>query len=225
MAETETVPARPESYQLISAPGTAGLVPHILLQMSGAPYVLTMLDLRAGDQKKADYLKLNPNGRVPTLILPDKTPIFEAAAITMVLARRFPRLEMQPEQETQRALYDQWLVFLTNSLQADLLISGHPERLVPDNEAAQKVVADGANRRCGEYLKIIAAHLDSQGPYLLGDKICAADLYLAMVCRWARRLPIPPRSYPALVQLLDRVNNLPAVQAVITEEGIDGPFA
>ncbi|QDH15826.1 glutathione S-transferase family protein [Oecophyllibacter saccharovorans] len=215
----------PGQYHLISAPGTAGLTPHIILQMSGQPYQLTLLNLRAGEQKTPAYLRLNPNGRVPTLILPDETKIFEAAAITMVLARAFPELGLCPDLPDDRALYDQWLVFLTNTFQANYMLFRHPERLVGENTATQVAVAQGAAKRCEACLQILAKALEQKGPYLLGEKLSAADLYLAMICRWAARLPQPPRAFPALAALLDRINALPAVREVLLQEQIEGPLA
>ncbi|WP_168194330.1 glutathione S-transferase family protein [Formicincola oecophyllae] len=228
-------PGSSKEYHLITAPGTAGLAPHILLEMNyemnGAAYQLTLINLREGDQKKPDFLKLNPLGRVPVLVLPNGDPMVESAAITMTLARSCPSMNLIPptSNETQYAYWDQWLVFLTNSVQADLMIAKRPERLIPGTEpeqlAAQKAASAGATARVENYFNVIGEHLKDHGPYMLGDAISAPDIYLAMVCRWARELPKPPRTHQAIANLLDKIDALPAVKAVLKQEGLEGPLA
>jgi glutathione S-transferase len=61
---------------------------HWTLEELGVPYEKVKLDLRAGDQRKPDYLAINPNGKVPAVVL-DGTPVFESSAIQIVLGERF----------------------------------------------------------------------------------------------------------------------------------------
>ena len=61
---------------------------HDSLQALGIPYEEVRLDLRAGEQKKPEFLKLNPNGTVPTIVL-DGTPVFESVAIQIALGERY----------------------------------------------------------------------------------------------------------------------------------------
>ncbi|MBM3522991.1 MAG: glutathione S-transferase, partial [Alphaproteobacteria bacterium] len=100
-------------YKLFYTPGAASLAPHVVLEEIGAPHELVRIDLAAGDHKRADYLKINPHGRIPTLIV-DGEPVFEAAAICMLLAERHSAADLAPAPGTRaRSLYLQWLVYQT----------------------------------------------------------------------------------------------------------------
>ena len=81
--------------RLYYAPGAASMVVHWLLIELGAPHELERVDTAAGQQKSPEYLALNPNGVVPTLVL-DGTPRFEAAALAMTLGDRYPEAGFAP---------------------------------------------------------------------------------------------------------------------------------
>lgn len=88
-----------------------------MLEEIGVPYELIRLDLWAGDQKKPEYLALNPNGTVPTLIDGDLV-VFESAAIVEHLADRFPEKHLAPGVGTQaRGKYYQWIHYAMSSLE------------------------------------------------------------------------------------------------------------
>jgi len=70
------------------APMTGATRVHWALEELGVPYEKVKLDLAKGDQKKPEYLALNPNGKVPTLVA-DGVPIFESLAILIYLGERF----------------------------------------------------------------------------------------------------------------------------------------
>ena len=82
-------------YVLHYYPGNASLLPHMALREIGAPFELCLVDRTRGAQQSAEYLKLNPNGRIPVLMDGDIV-LFEAAAITMHLADRHPEAALAP---------------------------------------------------------------------------------------------------------------------------------
>ncbi|WP_198026613.1 glutathione S-transferase family protein [Bradyrhizobium sp. ARR65] len=162
-------------------------------------------------QKSKDYLKINPNGRIPTLVDGDLV-MFEAAAIVLHLVDRHPDGGLAPKIGTpERARFYQWMAFLTNSLQEELMIWQYPDRLTGADAAATKIVKNGAEKRAGAYLDVIEQHLKVNGPLFLGETLSAADFYLIMLARWARPMTKPPRSRPNVGRLLDIVSALPAV--------------
>jgi glutathione S-transferase len=59
-------------YTLYYSPGAASMVVHLALLEAGAPHRLQQIDLDNGEQRQPDYLKLNPNGLVPTLSIDGK---------------------------------------------------------------------------------------------------------------------------------------------------------
>jgi len=92
-------------YTLYYSPGAASLVVHMALLEAGADYALEKVDMEAGAQRSPEYLKLNPNGLVPTLLI-DGKPFFEAAAALMTIADRHPDAKIAPPIDSiQRAAW------------------------------------------------------------------------------------------------------------------------
>mgnify|MGYP000623779462 CR=1 FL=1 len=141
-------------YQLYYYPGNANLAPHMLLEEIGVPYELILVDRDKNAQRSPQYLKLNPNGRIPTLVDGDLV-LFEAAAICLHLADRHPEAALAPALGTPaRAEFYKWLIYLTNTLQAELLIYFYPERLAIDANAAAAVKLR-AQERVADMLDLI----------------------------------------------------------------------
>ncbi len=209
-------------YQLHYFPANANAAPHMLLEELGAKYELLLVDRAKNAQKSREYLKINPNGRIPTLV--DKSLVLsEAAAIVLHLVDQHPDAGLAPKVGTpERAKFYQWLTFLTNSLQEELMIWQYPERLAGADAAATEVVKRGAEARASTFLDVVEDHLRANGPLFLGSKLSAADLYLVMLSRWARPMTKPPRSRPNIAKLLDKVTALPSVRRAYEHEGVTG---
>ena len=207
-------------YRLHYYPANANAAPHMVLEQVGAQYDLVLVDRAKDAQRSAEYLKLNPNGRIP--ILQDGALIIsEAAAIVLHLVDQHPDAGLAPKLGTaERAKFYQWLIFLTNSLQEELMTYQYPERLAGDDVAATEIVKRGAEARASAFLDVIEDHLKAHGPLFLGSKLSAADFYLVMLSRWARPMTKPPRSRPNIAKLLDKVTALPAVRRAYEREGI-----
>jgi glutathione S-transferase len=147
--------------------------------------------------------------------------LFEAAAIVLHIVDRHPEAGFAPKVGTpERAQFYQWLTYLTNSLQEELMLYQYPDRLAGDNAAAVTIVKQGAEARASGFLDVIEAHFAANGPFFLGAQISAADLYLTMLARWARPMTNPPRSRPHIARLLDAVIARPAVKRAYATEGI-----
>ncbi len=207
-------------YQLHYFPANANAAPHMVLEEIGAEYELRLVDRSGNGQKSNEYLKINPNGRIPTLVDGDAV-VFEAAAIVLHLVDSHPQHGLAPAVGTpERAKFYQWLIFLTNSLQEELMVWQYPERLAGGDAAAKEVVKRGAEARASTFLDVIEDHLKTNGPLFLGDKLSAVDFYLVMLSRWARPMTKPPRSRPRVAKLLDKVTALPSVRRAYEREGI-----
>ncbi|QNT78584.1 glutathione S-transferase family protein [Entomobacter blattae] len=209
-------------YTLYYYPSNASSAPHMLLEELGVPYQLVLVDRKVNAQKSPEYLKLNPNGRIPTLT-DGPVVIFESAAILLYLVDKHPEKGFAPAVGTaERGHFYQWLVFLTNSLQEAMMNWFYPERLANNNEAAMASIKAGAQTRANMFFAVIEQHLVANGPFFLGKKLSAVDLYLTMICHWAHRrgLVPPPRSHQAISRLLDTIINRPAIKKAFTDEGL-----
>src|ERR1700757_1937027 len=192
----------------------------MVLEELGLSYDLVLVDRAKNAQKSNDYLKINPNGRIPTLVDGDLV-LFEAVAIVLHLVDQHPEAGLAPKVGTpERAKFYQWMTFLTNSLQEELMIWQYPDRLTGDDAAATEAVKRGAETRAGAYLDVIERHLKEHGPLFLGETLSAADFYLVMLARWARPMASPPRSRTNIARLLDMVTALPSVRRAYEREGV-----
>ena len=211
-------------YQLYYYPGNANLAPHILLEEIGADYELVLVDRNKNEHKGPEYLKLNPSGRIPVLV-EGGLVLYETAAICLHLADRHAGAQLAPMLGTnERAEFYKWLVYLTNTLQAELILYFYPERLADDAAAAAQIKKH-AERRVGEMLDLVEATLTAgAGPFLLGAQYRAVDPYLLMLCRWTRLMHNPARTRPHLGRFLDTVMARPATQRAFAAECIAAPF-
>lgn len=207
-------------YQLHYFPANANAAPHMVLEEIGIRYDLALVDRAKNAQKSGEYLKINPNGRIPTLV-DGNLIVSEAAAIVLHLVDQHADAGLAPPVGTpERATFYQWLTFLTNSLQEELMIWQYPDRLAGSDASAADVVKRGAEARANTFLDVIEDHLTANGPLFLGNRLSAVDFYLVMLSRWARPMARPPRSRPSIAKLLDRVTALPSVRRAYEREGI-----
>ena len=181
-------------HTLYYAPGTAALVVHWLLIEADAPHQLVKLDLAAGEHKRPEYLALNPNGVVPTLVI-DGAPQYEAAALAMLLAERHPQAGFLPAvDDPRRADCLQWMFNLANMVQPLFRQWWYP------GEPAGEANADALRAHCAPRIEAewarIDAHLAAHGPCLLGERVSVADFYLTMLMRWSRNMPKPATPCP-----------------------------
>lgn len=224
--------------QLHYYPGNASMIPHILLEEIGAPFELKLIDRTVGAHQTPDYLKLNPNGLIPVLLDGDLV-LYETAAICLHLADSHPAASLVPppnllplssplssQGSAERAHCYQWLMWMTNTLQAALLPYFYPERWVDGGDAAAAAqVKRHAEVKIGSMLDQIDAHLAAHGePWFLGADYSVLDAYALVLCRWTRGFGRPARSLPHVGPYLARVLARPAVQRVLVTEKLAQPL-
>jgi glutathione S-transferase len=203
-------------------PGVASLVPHMMLREAGASFELRFIDRANDAHKREDYLRLNPNGRIPVLIDGDLV-LFETAAIVLHLADKFPEANFAPAVGMpERGEFYKWVVHLTNTPQAEFRAWFYPHEHVSD-EAAVPSAKAAAEKRLNRMFDMISEQLGDR-TWVLGDRFSAADLYLFLMIRWTRNMPRPARTLPNLKALAERVLARPAVQETLKAEGLEAPF-
>ncbi len=204
--------------QLYYAPGAASMLVHWMLLELGVAHELRLVDTDSGEQKSPEYLALNPNGVVPTLVL-DGRPRFEAAALAMTLADQHPRAGIAPATgDPLRVDYNQWMFHLANAVQPLFRLWWYPHEPAGADQAT--AVREHVRPRIEAAWERIDAHLASHGPFLLGERMCTADFYLAMLMRWSRNMDRPATRWPQLAALAGRMTALPSFQALCTSEGL-----
>src|SRR5271163_1532903 len=206
-------------YTLYYSPGAASMCVHQALIEANVPYRLVLVDLQAGRQREAAYLKLNPGGVVPTLLI-DDVPFTESAALLMTIATRHPQAGLAPaETSPGRIAWYQWIVYLANTLQPAFRSWFYPGD-VSDDPDTQAILMPATRRKIESAWMRIDTHLAAQGPYLLGAEFSAADLMLIMLMRWSRNMPKPVTEWAALRQYAARMKDRPSWKQLYALEGL-----
>ncbi len=213
-------------YRLYWDRGSANMAPHAVLRELGAPFELVRVDISSAENRTPAYLAINPNARVPTLIDGDRS-LYEAAAIVLYLCEKHPQSGLMPlPGEPGREQFLQWLFYLTNTMQEELQHWWHANNYL-DHEAGRADMKSVAERRLGVIFSRFDSMLERDGPYILGERFSAVDIYFAMLCRWTRQMAKPALGYPQAKRLVALVSKRPAWAAMMLAEGIDwkGPLA
>ena len=206
-------------YLLYWSPGSASMAPHGALEEAGAKYELKLVSVDDGAHRDPAYLKLNPNAKVPTLVVDGIFVMFESAAMAMFIADRHREARLAPgPDEMARGHFYQWLIHLTNSVQPAMLRYYHPERNTAD-EGGHEAVKAKAMEEIASLWGRIDQHLALHGPYLLGERFCAADIFAHMLSGWQQCCPNTYERFPHLKRLADLVAARPAMQRVIQKNG------
>ena len=215
--------------QLHYFPGNASLIPHILLEELGLPFELLYVDRAKSAQKSPAYLKLNPNGLIPVLVDGDLV-LYETAAVCLHLCDTHPAANLAPAiGSAERAHFYKWLAWLTNTLQAALIIYFYPERWMnAGNAAGAGELKAQAEAKIGAMLDQLDAQLGSHAArgkdWFLGERYSALDPYAFVLCRWTRGFARPARGLPQLGPYLQRMLARPAVQKALATEKLPPPI-
>jgi len=195
-------------YTLYYVPGSASMVVHQALLEIGVPYRPEMVDLEKNAQRSPEYLRLNPMGKVPTLVI-DGKPYFESAALLMILAERHPEAKLAPPPGSElRAAWYQWIAFFTNALGSTYRCWFYPPEL--GSAEHPPAVREALRQKIESAWALVDAHLQSHGPYMLGAQFSGVDLLATMYMRWSRNMPRSALEWPALERLADLVRARPS---------------
>ncbi len=206
------------SYLLYYAPGTASFAVHWMLIELGVEFRTERLDLTAGDQRSPDYLRVNPAGRVPALLI-DGEVYTESAALLMLLAERHPAAGLAPSlDDPRRARWLELMIYLTNTLSSAMRDWFYAEK---DGAPAD---ADGIRRLARKRIESVWDRLNgllADGRrYLLGEQMTTADLLATMLMRWSRNMPRPATSWDHIKPYVTRMRARPAFLELSRREAL-----
>jgi len=185
------------------------------LEEVGAAYEVHRVQLRKGEHRRADYLAVNPNGRIPAMEH-EGLVLFESAAICQYIARRYPEAELLPDPMTnEAALHDQWMFWTVTELEQALWSLAKHRFALPE-----KVRLEGMRETAlfefGRAVKVLAKGLGDR-EFMLGDQLRLVDIMLGHTLLWARQFKAPFES-DGLEAYLDRMTARPAFEATRRHE-------
>jgi glutathione S-transferase len=208
------------SCTLYYAPGTASMAVHWMLIEVGVPFEAVLVDFAANAQRDPSYLRLNPIGRVPTLLI-DGKPHTESAALLMLLAELHPAAAMAPAPGSPaRASWLETMIFLANTVLPAMRDWFYADQDGdPDGAAAVRALA---RRRIEAAWDRLDAHLAGGERFLVGGTLSTADLLTTMLLRWSRNMPRPATSWPNLAAYVGHMRALPSFVELNRREGLTG---
>jgi len=205
--------------KLYFAKGACSLASHIALEEAGATYELERLDLKAGDQRKPVFLKINPKGRVPAL-LTDKGILTENPVILGYIAQTFPDAKLAENDDSFAfGAMQSFNMFLASSVHVVFAHNSRPERYA-DGEAAAQAMRAKAPQSLADYFGLIEDQLGDGRPFVMGDRYTVADPYLFVFERWLERDGLGRLSdYPKVAAHHEQVAARPSVKTALAAEG------
>jgi glutathione S-transferase len=181
---------------LYFAPGSSSMAVHIALHEIGALFEATPMSFKNNDMRTAEFRKINPVGKVPTLLI-DGRPLTEVAGILFYLARRFPEAKLLPHGDIEaEAHVVSWMSFIASTL--------HPAR-----------------KQGLDHVRQVYAIADAKlgGGWALGERYSIADIHLfRLYWRMFNSLHPTQGEFPNLDAHYMRMMARPAVQKTIEAE-------
>jgi glutathione S-transferase len=187
---------------LFHAPNSRSGAARFLLEELGAPYDLHVLNLKKNEQRAPGYLAVNPMGKVPAIVHGEAL-VTELPAIFIYLADQFPAAGLAPAiGDPLRGPYLRWLAFYGSSFEPAIVDLAMKREPTPPTMCPY-----------GDYDTMLAT-LTRQlraGPYLLGERLSAADVLWGNSLGWITMFKLVPE-LPEIMAYMDRVNARPAAR-------------
>jgi glutathione S-transferase len=201
---------------LYYAPNTCALATHIALEEAGADYQAVRLDFRANQQRGADYLAINPKGRVPALVT-DQGVLTETPALLVYVAQMFPEARLAP--------LDDPFGFAQAQAFASYLCStvhvAHAHRMRgyrwADDEAAFEAMRRKVPQSVGDAFQVIERGL-LKGPWVLGGAYSFCDPYLFTLAQWLEADGVDVAALPRVTEHRQRVAERPAAKRAMAAQ-------
>jgi glutathione S-transferase len=186
------------------SPNTRSSGTRILLEELGAPYELRAVNMKAGEQRRPEFLAVNPMGKVPAILHRGEL-VTEQVAIFIYLADLFPQAGLTPAlDDRRRGPYLRWIAYYGSSFEPAVVDRALKREPGPLNMVPY-----------GDYdtmLKTVTDQL-AKGPYLLGERVTAADVLWGIALRWTVMFKLVPE-LPVIMDYVKRMTGRPAVAKV-----------
>ena len=171
------------SYTLYSRTGTGGFIVEAALAKAEAPFDVVEIDTSKGEQNSPEFVAINPMRQVPALVAPDGAVLTESAAIAIHLSHVFPEKGLAPKPaSTGHAAFLRWMFFMAINLYEGDLRYYYTDRYTTDPGGAEGVQQAAANHMSKSFA--IVEEALGKTPFLPGEALSIADVYLSMLMNW-----------------------------------------
>lgn len=201
---------------LYYARGTCALASHIALEHSGAEYQAVRVDFAQNQQYSPDYLRLNPKGRVPTLVTP-RGNLTETPAILLFVCQTFPQAALAPlDDPFELARMNAFNSYLCSTVHVAHAHGARAGRWADDAAAIADMKKKVPQNMAAGFELIEREFL--QGPWVLGEKYSVSDMYLFTLAQWLERDGVDIKRFPKVAQHSLQMARDPVVARVLLAE-------
>jgi len=204
--------------KLYYAPATCALASHIALAEAGDAYTTEKIDFKTNQQQSPDYLKINPKGRVPTLVT-DRGILTETPAMLAFIAQSFPQARLAPLDDA--FAFAQIQAF--NSYLCATVHVAHAHKMRGARWATEETSFADMKRMVPKTVGACFALIERdmlKGPWVMGDTYTICDPYLYTLATWLEGDSVDLATLPRVADHRERVGQRPAVQKVLAEQKV-----
>ena len=201
--------------KLFYAVGTCALASHIALEEAGAEYTTERLIFPNNDQRKPEYLKINPKGRVPALVT-DKGILTETPAILAYIAQIFPKANLAPLSDPFAfARVQAFNSYLCSTAHVNHAHLGRGARWA-DEPSSLEDMKRKVPKNVTESFALMEREM-FEGPWVMGKIYTICDPYLFTLEGWLPRDTVDIARFPKIAEHNKRMAGRPAVKKVLAE--------
>jgi glutathione S-transferase len=202
--------------KLYFASNTCALASHIALEDAGADYQTQRIDFASAEQRKPEYLAINPKGRVPSLVT-DRGILTETPAILVFIAQSFPRAALAPLDDP----FALARVQAFNSYLCSTVHVAHAHRVRgyrwADEPEAIAAMKRKVPQSVGECFSLIEREM-LQGPWVMGSTYTICDPYLFTISQWLEADGVDRAKLPKVDDHAQRMLARPSVRKAMADE-------
>lgn len=201
--------------KLYFGPGSCALASHIVLEEIGVAHEAVKVDLAAGEQRKPEYLAVNPKGRVPALVT-DHGTLTETPAVLIYLAQTHPAAGLAPTDPWQLAKVQEFNSYLASTVHVAHAHKQRGSRWSDDPASWEAMKAKVPTSMLAVFQPIEDA-LTSDWVF---GAYSVADTYLFTIARWLEGDGVDLAKLPRVAAHMERMRARPAVQRALAAEGL-----
>jgi glutathione S-transferase len=201
---------------LFATKGSCSLATHIALEEAGAEYTLRKIDTAAGEQRKPEYLKINPKARVPALAT-DRGVLTENVALLLFVAQSYPAANLAPKDSIDLAKMNAFNAYLSSTVHVH-----HAHKMRGGRWSDDPAVIENLKLKVQPNMTDCAALIEAEyltGPWVMGQQYTVADPYLYTITQWFDGDGVELSKFPKIVAHRKAMDGRPAVQRVLAALG------
>ncbi|MBL8791232.1 MAG: glutathione S-transferase family protein [Rhizobiales bacterium] len=182
---------------------------HIALEEAGANYKDVKVDLAAGEQRKPEFLKINPKGRVPVLVT-DKGILTETVALLLYVAQTHPAAKLAPTDPFELARLQAFNAYLASTVHV-----AHAHKLRGYRWSDDAAAVESMKAKVAANMTDCATIIENEylaGPWVMGDQFTVADPYLHIITLWMVGDGVDLSRFPKLSAHKAAMEQRPAVK-------------